>query len=169
MEAETFRDGVLAVSGRLHREAPSGPPPAVKFQDPSPADLAQNRQTYEEYPHRSVYLPVVRSHLYELFTLLDFPNSTAPVGRRTNTTVATQALLMLNSPFLITKADQLATAIRSHSDPLEELHLRLFAAPPDEGQQKWARDFLQRAGGDHEGWSLLCHTLLISNDFLYLR
>jgi hypothetical protein len=76
---------------------------------------------------------------------------------------------MLNSPFLITKADQLATAIRSHSDPLEELHLRLFAAPPDEGQQKWARDFLQRAGGDHEGWSLLCHTLLISNDFLYLR
>ena len=169
MEAETFRDAVLAVSGGLHREAPSGPPPAVKFQDPSPADLARNRQTYEKYPHRSVYLPVVRSHLYELFTLLDFPNSTAPIGRRTNTTVATQALLMLNSPFLVTMADQLATAIRSHSDPLEELHLRLFAAPPDEVQRKWARDFLQRAGGDDEGWSLLCHTLLISNDFLYLR
>ena len=115
MEAEAFRDAVLAVSGQLNPAPPTGAPPAVKAQDPSPADLAKNRKVYEEYPHRSIYLPVVRSHVYDLFTLLDFPNSTTPVGRRDHTTVATQALLMLNNPFLMEKAAQIEMPINRTS------------------------------------------------------
>ncbi len=169
MEAETFRDAVLAVSGQLDPDRPAGPPPPVKSQDPSPADLAKNRRTYEDYPHRSVYLPVVRSHLYDLLTLLNFPNSTTPVGTRDNTTVATQALLMLNNPFLIEKAGQLASAVRTSEDPFADLHLRLFATPIDDQQRRWAGDFIEKAGGGDAAWAMLCHTLLISNDFLYVR
>ena len=169
MEAEVFRDAVLAVSGSLDHKSPDGPPPAVKAQDPSPADLAKNRQTYEGYPHRSIYLPVVRCHLYDLFTLLDFPNSTTPVGKRNSTTVATQALLMLNNPFLMTKAEAIAKDVRSHDDPINELHLRLFAHPADDEERRWANEFIGQSGGNDEAWSMLCHTLLISNDFLYLR
>lgn len=169
MEAEAFRDAVLAVSGQLNPAPPTGAPPAVKAQDPSPADLAKNRKVYEEYPHRSIYLPVVRSHVYDLFTLLDFPNSTTPVGRRDHTTVATQALLMLNNPFLMEKAAQISKLVRTHQDPLNELHLRLFAQPADDDQRRWAEEFLQKSGGKDAAWAVLCHTLLISNDFLYLR
>ena len=169
MEAEVFRDAVLAVSGSLDPEAPDGPPPAVKAQDPSPADLARNRQVYEDYPHRSIYLPVVRCHVYDLFSLLDFPNSTTPVGRRDDSTVATQALLMLNSPFLMTQSSVIAARLRSYPDPLNELYLRLFARPVTGDERHAAEEFLRKAGGEKDSWGLLSHTLLISNEFLYLR
>ncbi|MFP6883279.1 MAG: DUF1549 domain-containing protein [Roseibacillus sp.] len=168
MEAEVFRDAVLSVSGSLNREAPGGPPPTVKAQDPSPADIARNRETYEDYPHRTVYLPVVRSHVYDFLSLLDFPNPTTPVGRRNSSTVATQALFMLNSPFLINKSAEIAAQLRSHDDPLQELHLRFFARPVTRDERRDAAKFLKEAGDD-EAWALLCHTLLISNEFLYLR
>mgnify|MGYP002039543579 CR=1 FL=1 len=168
MEAEAFRDAVLAVSGSLNREAPAGPPPTVKAQDPSPADIARNREIYEDYPHRTIYLPVVRSHVYDFLSLLDFPNPTTPVGRRNSSTVATQALLMLNSPFLLDKSAEIAARLRSHDDPLAELYLRLFARPATPEERHEATRFLEDAG-DTEAWALLCHTLLISNEFLYLR
>ena len=170
MEAEVFRDAVLSISGSLTREAPGGPPPTVKAQDPSPADIARNRQVYEDYPHRTIYLPVVRSHVYDLLTLLDFPNPTTPVGRRNSSTVATQALLMLNSPFLIDKSAQIAAQLRSHADPLQELYLRLFARSVSREERHEATEFLKETGSEKdEAWTLLCHTLLISNEFLYLR
>lgn len=169
VEAEVFRDSVLAVSGALDLSPHEGPPPTVKAQDPSPADLARNRKTYEEFPHRSVYLPVVRCHIYDLLTLLNFPNSTAPVGKRDNTTVATQALLMLNNPFLMDQAAKVATSVRQSEDPLNELHLRLFTKPIGKEERAWANEFLEASDDDESAWNTLCHTLLISNNFLYVR
>ena len=170
MEAEVFRDAVLAVSGALARKAPEGPPPAVKAQDPSPADIVKNRHIYEEYRHRSIYLPVVRSHVYDFLSLLDFPNPTTPTGRRGSSTVATQALLMLNSPFLIDQSAVIAEQISSYEDPLQELYLRLFSRPVSEDERTDAMTFLRQSGENNSrAWALLCHTLLISNDFLYLR
>ena len=170
MEAEVFRDAVLAVSGSLVREAPTGPPPKVKAQDPSPADIVKNRKIYEEAQHRSIYLPVVRSHVYDFLSLLDFPNPTAPTGRRGSSTVATQALLMLNSSFLINQSAVIARQIQSHEDPLHELYLRLFSRPVTSEERAEAQVFLREAGNDGpQAWALLCHTLLISNEFLYLR
>ncbi len=170
MEAEVFRDAVLAVSGSLVREAPTGPPPKVKAQDPSPADIVKNRKIYEDAQHRSIYLPVVRSHVYDFLSLLDFPNPTAPTGRRGSSTVATQALLMLNSSFLINQSAVIARQIQSHEDPLHELYLRLFSRPVTREERGEAQVFLREAGNNGpQAWALLCHTLLISNEFLYLR
>ena len=170
MEAEVFRDAVLAVSGSLVREAPTGPPPTVKAQDPSPADIVRNRKIYDDHKHRSIYLPVVRSHVYDFLSLLDFPNPTAPTGRRGSSTVATQALLMLNSSFLITQSAIFAQKIQSSEDPLHELYMRLFSRPVTDEERKEAKLFLREAGGDgSRALALLCHTLLISNEFLYLR
>jgi hypothetical protein len=46
--------------------------------------------------------------------------------------------------------------------------VRLFARPATRDERREATKFLKEAGGD-EAWTLLCHTLLISNEFLYLR
>jgi hypothetical protein len=46
---------------------------------------------------RSLYLPVVRNNVFELFQLLDFPDPTVSSSNRATTVVAPQALLMLNS------------------------------------------------------------------------
>ena len=88
----------LMVSGNLNFSPPMAPL-SVKSQDPSPADLLKNRQSYETFFFRSVYLPVIRSHGYDLLALLGFPNATTTVGQRSQTTVPTQALMMMNNPF----------------------------------------------------------------------
>ncbi len=169
LEAEAFRDAVLTVSGQLNPTAPASAPPQVKSQDPSPEDLLKNREVYEGYPHRSVYLPIVRCHLYDLLTLLDFPNAASPVGERNETTVPTQALLMLNNPWLTKHAKHLAERVERD---LEHLYQQLYSRPPSEEEIASSEAFLQRytrQKPESAAWTALCQTLMISNEFLYIR
>ena len=50
-----------------------------------------------ESPRRSIYLPVVRSSVYEVFSAFDFADPARSNGKRPTTTVAPQALFMMNS------------------------------------------------------------------------
>ena len=169
LEAEAFRDAVIAVSGQLNRQAPSTAPPKVKSQDPSPQDLENNRKVYEDYPHRSVYLPIVRCHIYDFLTLLDFPNAAAPVGERNETTVPTQALLMLNNPWLTQQAGLLAKRIDGN---LNQLYQNLYARIPDADEIEAAKRFVRQYAqvrDEAAAWTALTQTLIISNEFLYVR
>ena len=169
LEAEAVRDSILKVAGSLNPESPLGSPPAVTAQNPSPEAIAKNRKIYEAFPHRTVYLPVVRSHVYDFLTLLDFPNAATPVGNRGTTTVPTQALLMLNNPFVLRQAEKLAVATRDQS--LDDLYLKLFARSATSNEKEWAADFLKRVAIDKNeaaAWAALCQTLLISNEFLHI-
>ena len=169
LEAEAFRDAILTASGQLNPKAPTSAPPQVKSQDPSPEDLRKNREVYEGYPHRSVYLPIVRSHLYDLLTLLDFPNATSPVGERNNTTVPTQALLMLNNPWLTKQAKHLADRV---DRDLDQVYQHLYSRSPSLEEIASNETFLQtytRRKNEDDAWTALCQTLMISNEFLYIR
>lgn len=168
LEAEAFRDAMLQAAGALRRDVPPYGALKIISQNPTHVTLARNRRAYEGFPYRSVYLPIVRSHVYDLFTLLDFPNATTPVGKRANTTVPTQALMMMNSPFLMKQAAAVAESVRQTSDPMAELYLRLFARPITKAERQEAEQFVKNNGNDH-AWTLLCQTLLMSNEFLYLR
>ena len=53
---------------------------------------------------RSVYLPVLRNALPELFEVFDFPDTSRVTGQRNVTTVATQSLFLLNHPFVMEQA-----------------------------------------------------------------
>jgi hypothetical protein len=114
-------------------------------------------------------LPVVRCHLYDLLTLLDFPNAAAPVGERNETTVPTQALLMLNNPWLTQQAGLLADRVGKNVDMLYET---LYARTPTKDEVQNADDFLKRYAAlkdERSAWTSLCQTLIISNEFLYVR
>ena len=81
---------------------------------------------------------------------------------------------MLNNPFLVEKARRLGRVVQSLSDPLNEVHWRLFARPISPEERGWCDDFLAQAGEDkgsgaEAAWTLLCQTLIISNDFIYIR
>ena len=127
-----------------------------------------NRRIAERYPHRTVYLPVVRCHVYDFLTLLDFPNASTPVGHRDTTTVPTQALLMMNNPFVIAQAEKLAATARTSS--LDALYQKLFARPVTAAEKKWGTEFLKAYSAHKDeaaAWTALCQTLLISNEFLH--
>ncbi|MBI5773789.1 MAG: DUF1549 domain-containing protein [Verrucomicrobia bacterium] len=80
LEGEIIRDSILAVSGRLDK---------TMF-GPGSLDEGMTR--------RSVYFTVKRSKLIPMMTQFDWPDSLQGVGKRAATTVAPQALLLMNNP-----------------------------------------------------------------------
>jgi hypothetical protein len=116
MEAEVIRDTMLLHAGRLDVSSADGLS-GVTSQNPSPEDLRSNEQYHRDTPKRSVYLPVVRSNAYRFFTLFDFPNATTSVGRRDITTVPTQALLLMNDPFVMDQARRFAERVVVKREP----------------------------------------------------
>jgi thioredoxin-like negative regulator of GroEL len=64
---------------------------------------------------RSIYTPAFRNRRLELFEVFDAANPNAVVGRRPVSTVAPQALYLLNSPFVMEQAAVAAQHLLEHS------------------------------------------------------
>ena len=107
LEAEEIRDTMLSVSGRLD-EAMGGP----SF----PASLASDYGFQKECDRRAIYVPVFRNALPELFEVFDFANPSLVVGRRDASTVAPQALFLMNSRFAKEQAKSAARRLLAEPD-----------------------------------------------------
>jgi hypothetical protein len=100
LDAESLRDSMLAVSGNLDRTVGGGLHSGPNLDYVGEVKYESNR--------RSLYLPVVRGKLYPFFLTFDFPDPGVTVGRRATTTVAPQALFLLNNRLVKDQADALA-------------------------------------------------------------
>ena len=125
LDAEEVRDALLAVSGQLDRTI-GGSLLKVKnrgyFFDHTSKDLTD----YTSH-RRSLYLPVVRNNVYDVLQLLDFPDPAVSSGDRIATTVAPQALLMLNSDLVMQSATDYATQVLSQEGTDDERLARIYA------------------------------------------
>ena len=156
LEAEAIRDACLAVSGRLET-TPGGP-------------------AFSELmtPRRSLYLMATRTGAKTtgFGALFDGADCGAIVEARKASTVAPQALFLLNDPFVLDLADALASRVaieRPEGDlqsRLERLHALLFGRLPTDEERTLAGQFLAESGSD--GWARLCHLLLCSNEFIHV-
>jgi hypothetical protein len=101
LDAESIRDAMLVVSGRLDPRI-GGP----NIQDPSVL-TAQKSELPTEYEYvfadfrRSVYTPAFRNRVHELFEVFDFADQNSAAAQRGVTTVVPQALLMLNNSLVM--------------------------------------------------------------------
>ena len=116
LEVEALRDSVLAVAGSLNFKMGGRPviPPLTKEEklglfapDQWPVSLDPR-----EHNRRSVYLYVKRSFLLPMFTTFDAPDASTSCARRDVTTVAPQALAMLNSVFIFKQAKAFAARLQ---------------------------------------------------------
>ena len=180
LEAEVIRDALLFTAGRLDLSLGGAPTTGVRTQDPSPKNLQENRLLYESSRRRSVYLPIVRTNVYKLFTLFDFPNPAAPTGNRNTTTIPTQALFLMNNPWMQGIAREIAgNATIKHSteaDRLTYIFETLLGRPPTAEEISEARELIQtvRTEVDLEkqplaDWETLCHTMLLASEFIYVH
>src|SRR5262249_13028604 len=145
-------------------------------------------RNYDGYDseRRSVYLPVVRSALYEPFEAWDFPDPSVPAGRRAVTTVAPQALLLMNSKLVQQQMRNMAERLLARSDLDDAGKVRwaynlAFARPPGPAEVERALEFLRRyedaaatealpAGeGRLRAWQGLCRVIVSSNEFVYVE
>ncbi|MGD9646296.1 MAG: DUF1553 domain-containing protein [Pirellulales bacterium] len=196
LDAEELRDAILANSGRLDR-SPGGSLLSTKDREYVTGTASVNPTKYDS-PVRSVYLPVVRSALYDVFQAFDFPDPSVLMGRRDRTIVAPQALFMLNSSLVLAEsrawaerllnkdgaADQPAADQISVDDVetarLNDLYLTALSRVASEEEVTRARQFLaasQQAWSDLgvgeeearlRAWAGLCRAIWGSNEFVFV-
>lgn len=143
LEAEAIRDSILAVSGLLDRTMGGSMLP-VKNREFLFNHTSKDLTKYDSFV-RSVYLPVVRNNLYDFFQLFDYNDASVSNGDRQTTTVAPQALYMLNSP-LVDEAtcqivEQLLKENKSLKPQIQQLYVKLLGRNPTRQEMSRARQY----------------------------
>jgi len=168
LDAETLRDSVLAVSGDLNLKM-GGRPVIPKLSKEEYTVMWARNQWPEamderEHTRRSVYLYVKRTFPMPMLSTFDTPDSSMSCSRRDNTTVAPQALTLMNGDFMVGQAKQLAAKLRSAypgstAKQVETAWQRILGRLPKPAErEKAATVSLEQ----------ICLALLNTNEFVYL-
>ena len=169
MHAEVLRDSLLALSGQLDETMGGQPIDARAFDNLS----SKPRSTFGfDEPRRSVYLPVLRSAIYEVFQAFDFPDPAVPSGRRDETTVAPQALFLMNGQLVTGATRAMAVALQAEptdADRLARAYHLILGRPPRQDEQRAWRTFLAGFDEPLSAWQSVCRVLLSSNEFVYIQ
>jgi hypothetical protein len=173
LQAEAVRDAVLAVSGDLNLKS-GGPPVFPSLTSDERLGMWEASQWPEtpderEHSRRSIYLYAKRSFPYPMFTTFDTPDSSASCGRRDVTTVAPQALALLNSEFMVKSAQRMAARLQREApgqrdEQIRRAWLLVFSRTPSVEESGRASELLKQTGD----LSHICLTLLNTNEFLYV-
>ncbi|MCP4887844.1 MAG: DUF1553 domain-containing protein [Planctomycetaceae bacterium] len=109
LDAESIRDAMLAFSGRLDRNVPQSHP----FPNVNTWGFTIHNPFHAVYEsnHRSVYLMVQRNRRHSYLALFDAADPNQSVASRQPTTTPTQALFLMNSPFVHEQASGFADRI----------------------------------------------------------
>jgi hypothetical protein len=181
LEAEAIRDAVLAVSGQLDLTAGGAAMPAngPPMNNPMMAlpQVASNR--------RSIYLPVVRTDVLDMFQVFDFADPHTISGKRHVTTAATQALFMMNSEFVQDQARKwagnlLGLSLPDNAQRVNKAYLAAFGRPAAPQEIERALRFIESLGAAADSsesttennrlraWQCFTHALLASTDFRFV-
>lgn len=168
LDAECLRDALLAVSGQL--ESCAG---GKTLRPGVSADYG--------YAHtercRSVYVPVLRNALPEVFKVFDFADPSTVTGQRPMSTTPQQALFFMNDPFVRTCAQQAAQQLQSREGLDDETRVDLsfriaLGRRPAPAERQHVLEFLRSAKevgmSDADAWSRHWQALFASLDFRYL-
>jgi hypothetical protein len=152
LDAEAIRDSVLTISGRLNptRGGPSVFPtlPAEVHTTQDSAGKGWQDSPLPEQDRRSIYLVVKRALKVPLLECFDAANGTSSIGQRTRTTVAPQALTLLNDPWIQIQAKAFANRVTREAGTDRDRQIeRAFALAlqrlPTRAEAKAARNLLQ--------------------------
>jgi uncharacterized protein DUF1553/uncharacterized protein DUF1549 len=144
LESEAIRDSLLAVANRLDQTL--GGPAARAF----------------ETPRRTLYIMTVRSERATFQCLFDAADANTIAEKRNVSTVAPQALFLMNHPFALEQADALAKRA-PEKDRIAWLYQVLFGRLPKEREIELGTQAAERSS-----WADYCHALMCANEFVYV-
>ena len=104
LEGEAIRDAALQVSGQLNRRM-HGPSARPELPQGISSYAWQPDQKVEDRQRRSIYVLAKRNLRYPLMDAFDLPDMHNSCARRSTTTTAPQALLLLNGEFAHQQAE----------------------------------------------------------------
>jgi hypothetical protein len=172
LDGDSIRDTVLAVAGTLNLKMGGvGIIPPLTKEEILAARMPQLWPPHPdpaEHTRRSIYLQMKRSLTLPMLQIFDAPDTATSCARRESSTVAPQALAMMNSEFTAAQAEQFASRIRKQAgeDPATSVDLgwRLaFGRPPTEEERQTAIDYLTR-----NSLPRLCLLIFNMSEFIYV-
>lgn len=171
LEAEAIRDVILDAAGTLDRTA--GGPNVFPYIDPDLFEASSKRNwpgKPDDDPatwRRSLYVFSKRSIRYPLFEAFDQPNLINSVDRRNRSTVAPQALLLMNNTFILVQSEKFAERLRREAGADAEAQVELafriaLGRAPDGVEGEKALAYVRQ-----DGLASFCHVLFNLNEFVY--
>jgi hypothetical protein len=184
LEAESIRDAMLVVSGKLDAEPGNGSVVMAAGNGIIGRNVRPDRLSTSD-TKRSVYLPIVRGYVPEILKVFDFPEPSMINGSRDVTTVATQALYMMNSDFVTAQAEAFADRVLgedadSEKDRVDRAWQIALARLPSEAERNEALSFIEQTSESFEtsefvndrlqkAWTSLAQSLFASAEFRYVE
>jgi Protein of unknown function (DUF1549)/Protein of unknown function (DUF1553) len=157
LSIEQWRDALLNVAGELDL----GSGPSLEL------DATNNFR-------RTVHARVSRLELNSTLMTFDYPDANTHAEKRATTTTAMQKLYMLNSPFMLGRAEALAARVtanekESNRSRVERTYQLLYAREPDREEMQVALEFLRKPESNAmTRWEQYAQMLLASNEMLYV-
>ncbi|HEV8606729.1 MAG TPA: PSD1 and planctomycete cytochrome C domain-containing protein [Tepidisphaeraceae bacterium] len=161
LDAESIRDTILLVSDQLDLTTGG---PVIKGDDEFTYKFNTNRRT--------VYVPVFRYMLHEVFEIFDFADPNLVIGQRSSSTLATQALFLMNSPFVIDQSRRAGELLLAGSPNLSDnqrldlAYRQVLGRPPTDREREVSLAYLARKSND---WAGVYQVLFGCIDFRYLN
>ena len=184
LDAEAIRDAILAVSGEL--DLGMGGSVLTEKSHAYVNSTTKTGGAVYAVKRRSVYLPVIRSGLYDVFQAFDFADPSASNGKRIPTTVAPQALFMMNDQVVLKGSAAMAGRLLARPGLDDEgrarqAYLTAYGRPPTDKEFARACDYLRRFAATLESqgvgsearplraWQALCQAIIAASEFIYLN
>ncbi len=162
LEAEAIRDSLLAISGALDK----------RMFGPGTLSEASRR--------RSIYFTVKRSKLIPMMQIFDSPQALTGVGKRPSTTIATQALLLMNNPHVRDWAKAFARRVAgdpkiSTTQAVTNAYRIALCRPPTKKEFADSVAFVRQQMATYSGadrreraFTDLCHVMMCLNEIIYI-
>jgi hypothetical protein len=179
LEVESIRDAIMAVCGDLNF-TDGGSIMAYKDRQYVGGGIDFDRNI------RAVYLPVIRSSMYDVFQAFDLPDPSTSNGDRESTVVAPQALFMMNGSVPLAHSRNMAQRLLERADlddagRVRDAYERVLGRPASAKEIDRALVFIARVQRAMEtrkekaddrrvfAWQSFCKSLIASNEFIYLN
>jgi len=172
LNADEVRDTMLDVSGNLNLKMGGMgiivPLTKEEIQAARMPNLWPPNPDPREYNRRTIYLQMKRSMTLPMLQTFDSPDTALSCPRRDTSTVAPQALTLMNSEFSVAQADKFADLVlkESGNDPEAQVNdawHRAFGRMPKDDEKKLALDYLSR-----NSLPRLCLLIFNMNEFIYV-
>ena len=187
LEGEAIRDALLAVTGTLSQRR-GGPGVRPPLPEELVSTLLKNQwnitENEKDHTRRSLYLFVRRNLRFPIFDVFDQPDTNASCAVRGRSTIAPQALTMMNSALTFEAAEQLASQVLAESNQTDArrvraVFLKTFSREPSSKETEHSLEFLKSQTkllspelGEQQArsaaWRDFCLAMFNTNEFLYI-
>ena len=178
---------MLLVSGVLELERPIGSVVATGGEGYTGGIERFGLLSESKFKCRSVYLPVIRGRAFESMDVFDGVDGSMVVGKRDQTTVPTQSLYLLNSPYVMDLATSAAKRVtgeeRLPKDRVRWIYKVMLGREPSAQEVESALAFIDKAkaqsvptgrlvsrlrgpSAEQTAWAACCQSVWASGEFL---